>query len=52
MLKKINPTLIEKFVSRRELLFLSSLPVTPNRHRVVEMGYGHLDGPRITFVSG
>ncbi|TVU35011.1 hypothetical protein EJB05_16875, partial [Eragrostis curvula] len=49
MLKKIDPVLIEQFISRRELLFLSSLPVTPNRHRVVEMGYGLSDGPRLTF---
>ncbi|KAK3141749.1 hypothetical protein QOZ80_4BG0337860 [Eleusine coracana subsp. coracana] len=49
ILKQIDPVLIEQFVSRRELLFLSSLPVTPNRHRVVEMGYGLADGPRLTF---
>ncbi|KAL6882669.1 hypothetical protein ACP4OV_011359 [Aristida adscensionis] len=49
LLKKSDPELIKQFVSRRELLFLSCLPVTPNRHRVVEMGYGLSDGPRLTF---
>ncbi|XP_062184129.1 DNA-directed RNA polymerase IV subunit 1 isoform X2 [Phragmites australis] len=49
ILKKIDPELIKQFVSRRELLFLSCSPVTPNRHRVVEMGYGLSDGPRLTF---
>ncbi|CAL5069467.1 unnamed protein product [Urochloa decumbens] len=48
MLKKSDPELIRKFVSRRELLFLSCLPVTPNSHRVVEIGYGLSDG-RLTF---
>ncbi|CAL5015352.1 unnamed protein product [Urochloa decumbens] len=48
MLKKSDPELIQKFVSRRELLFLSCLPVTPNCHRVVEIGYGLSDG-RLTF---
>ncbi|TVU16080.1 hypothetical protein EJB05_39628, partial [Eragrostis curvula] len=49
ILKKVDPVLIEQFISRRELLFLSSLPVTPNPHRVVEMGYGFSDGPRLAF---
>ncbi|XP_025823410.1 DNA-directed RNA polymerase IV subunit 1 isoform X4 [Panicum hallii] len=48
MLKKSDPELIKQFVSRRELLFLSCLPVTPNCHRVVEIGYGLSDG-RLTF---
>jgi hypothetical protein len=50
MLKKSDPELLKRFVSRRELLFLSCLPVTPNCHRVVEIGYGLSDG-RLTFVS-
>uniref|UniRef100_A0A0Q3PPN4 DNA-directed RNA polymerase n=1 Tax=Setaria italica TaxID=4555 RepID=A0A0Q3PPN4_SETIT len=49
MLKKSDPELIKQFVSRRELLFLSCLPVTPNCHRVVEIGYGLSDG-RLTFL--
>ncbi|XP_039826366.1 DNA-directed RNA polymerase IV subunit 1-like isoform X8 [Panicum virgatum] len=48
MLKKSDPELIKQFVSRRELLFLSCLPVTPNCHRVVEIGYG-LSDARLTF---
>jgi DNA-directed RNA polymerase-4 subunit 1 len=51
MLKKSDPELIKQFVSRRELLFLSCLPVTPNCHRVVEIGYGLSDG-RLTFGLG
>ncbi|XP_015696685.1 DNA-directed RNA polymerase IV subunit 1-like [Oryza brachyantha] len=49
MLKKIDPELINQVTPRRELLFLSCLPVTPNCHRVVEMPYGHSDGPRLAF---
>ncbi|KAL5213609.1 hypothetical protein ABZP36_002761 [Zizania latifolia] len=49
MLKKLEPELINQVTSRRELLFLSCLPVTPNCHRVVEMPYGHSDGPRLAF---
>ncbi|KAJ1272495.1 hypothetical protein BS78_06G206000 [Paspalum vaginatum] len=48
MLKKSDPELIKQFVSRRELLFLSCLPVTPNCHRVMEIGYGLSDG-RLAF---
>ncbi|KAF8702518.1 hypothetical protein HU200_032899 [Digitaria exilis] len=48
LLKKSDPELIKQFVSRRELLFLSCVPVTPNCHRVVEIGYGLSDG-RLTF---
>jgi DNA-directed RNA polymerase-4 subunit 1 len=51
MLKKLDPELINQVTRRRELLFLSCLPVTPNCHRVAEMPYGHLDGPRLAFVS-
>ncbi|KAG8065878.1 hypothetical protein GUJ93_ZPchr0004g40059 [Zizania palustris] len=49
MLKKLEPELINQVTSRRELLFLSCLPVTPNCHRVAEMPYGHSDGPRLAF---
>jgi DNA-directed RNA polymerase-4 subunit 1 len=51
MLKQLDPELIHKFASRRALLFLSCLPVTPNCHRVAEMPYGFSDGPRLTYVS-
>uniref|UniRef100_A0A0D9UXT2 DNA-directed RNA polymerase subunit n=1 Tax=Leersia perrieri TaxID=77586 RepID=A0A0D9UXT2_9ORYZ len=49
MLKKLDPELINQITPRRELLFLSCLPVTPNCHRVAEIPYGHSDGPRLTF---
>ncbi|KAM0862551.1 hypothetical protein ACQ4PT_045199 [Festuca glaucescens] len=49
MLKQLDPDLIHKFASRRALLFLSCLPVTPNCHRVAEMPYGFSDGPRLTY---
>uniref|UniRef100_J3M0K5 DNA-directed RNA polymerase subunit n=1 Tax=Oryza brachyantha TaxID=4533 RepID=J3M0K5_ORYBR len=49
MLKKLDPELISHVTPRRELLFLSCLPVTPNCHRVAEMPYGHSDGPRLAF---
>ncbi|XP_051177500.1 DNA-directed RNA polymerase IV subunit 1 isoform X1 [Lolium perenne] len=49
MLKQLDPELIHKFASRRALLFLSCLPVTPNCHRVAEMPYGFSDGPRLTY---
>uniref|UniRef100_A0A0D9W8E5 DNA-directed RNA polymerase n=1 Tax=Leersia perrieri TaxID=77586 RepID=A0A0D9W8E5_9ORYZ len=45
MLKKLDPELIKQIIPRRELLFLSCLPVTSNCHRVAEMPYGHSDGP-------
>jgi hypothetical protein len=48
MLKNLDPELINQVTPRRELLFLSCLPVTPNCHRVAEMQYGHSDGPRMT----
>ena len=51
MLKQLDPELINKFASRRELLLLSCLPVTHNCHRVAEMPYGFSDGPRLTYVS-
>lgn len=49
ILKQLDPELINQFASRRELLFFSCLPVTPNCHRVVEMPYGLSDGPRLAF---
>ncbi|KAF2917453.1 DNA-directed RNA polymerase IV subunit 1 isoform X2 [Oryza sativa Japonica Group] len=49
MLKNLDPELINQVTPRRELLFLSCLPVTPNCHRVAEMQYGHSDGPRLAF---
>lgn len=49
MLKQLDPELIYKFASRRGLLFLSCLPVTPSCHRVAEMPYRFSDGPRLAY---
>lgn len=51
LLKELDPKFIEKFVSRRNSLFLSSIPVTPNCNRVMETMHVFADGPRLTFVS-
>ncbi|WOL10016.1 hypothetical protein Cni_G18770 [Canna indica] len=49
LLKELDPEFIQQFVSRRELLFLSYLPITPNCHRVTETSHVFADGPRLTF---
>uniref|UniRef100_A0ACD5TX97 Uncharacterized protein n=2 Tax=Avena sativa TaxID=4498 RepID=A0ACD5TX97_AVESA len=50
MLKQLDPDLINnKFASRRELLFLSCLQVTPNCHRLAEMPYRFSDGPCLAY---
>ncbi|XP_077234940.1 nuclear RNA polymerase D1A isoform X2 [Tasmannia lanceolata] len=49
LLKGLDPKFIEKFVSRREVLFLSSFPVTPNCNRVTEMNHMHTNGSRLIF---
>lgn len=49
LLKELDPKFIEKFVSRRNSLFLSSIPVTPNCNRVMETMHVFADGPRLTF---
>lgn len=49
ILKQVDLELITKFAPRRELLFLSCLPVTPNRHRVAEMPYRFSDGPSLAY---
>ncbi|XP_020572389.1 DNA-directed RNA polymerase IV subunit 1 isoform X2 [Phalaenopsis equestris] len=49
LLKQLDRDFINQFVSRRELLFLSCLPVTPNSHRIVEVTHALTDGSRISF---
>ncbi|XP_028548583.1 DNA-directed RNA polymerase IV subunit 1 [Dendrobium catenatum] len=49
LLKQLDLDFINQFVSRRELLFLSCLPVTPNSHRIVETTHAFSDGSRISF---
>lgn len=51
LLSELDPEFIQQFVSRRELLFLSYLPITPNCHRVVETSHAFADGPKLSFVS-
>ena len=50
VLKQLDREYIKRFVSRRELLFLPCLTVTPNCHRVMEV-HSYNDGPRLVFVS-
>lgn len=50
LLKQLDREYIKRFVSRRELLFLPCLTVTPNSHRVMEV-HSYNDGPRLVFVS-
>ncbi|XP_039115736.1 DNA-directed RNA polymerase IV subunit 1 isoform X1 [Dioscorea cayenensis subsp. rotundata] len=48
LLKQLDREYIKRFVSRRELLFLPCLTVTPNSHRVMEV-HSYNDGPRLVF---
>ncbi|XP_058104734.1 DNA-directed RNA polymerase IV subunit 1 isoform X2 [Magnolia sinica] len=50
LLKDLDPKFIEKFVPRRELLFLTSFPVTPNCNRVTEAMHLFSDGSRLIFL--
>lgn len=49
LLKKLDPEFIKQFALRRDVLFLSYLPVSPNCHRVVETSHVHADGPQLSF---
>ncbi|XBJ22063.1 hypothetical protein VPH35_000504 [Triticum aestivum] len=50
ILKQLDdPDLISRFVSRRELIYLSCLLVTPNFHRVAELPYEFSDGTRFVY---
>jgi DNA-directed RNA polymerase IV subunit 1 len=51
LLKKLDPEFIKKFISKREWVFLSSIPVTANNHRVSETYPAYADGPLLVFVS-
>ncbi|KAG1354610.1 DNA-directed RNA polymerase IV subunit 1 [Cocos nucifera] len=50
LLKELDPEFIKQFALRRDVLFLSYLPVAPNCHRVVETSYVHADGPQLSFL--
>ncbi|XP_017700627.1 DNA-directed RNA polymerase IV subunit 1 isoform X1 [Phoenix dactylifera] len=49
LLKELDPEFIKQFALRRDVLFLSYLPVSPNCHRVVETSHVHADGPQLSF---
>ncbi|KAJ6794026.1 DNA-directed RNA polymerase IV subunit 1 [Iris pallida] len=48
LLKHLHPETIKKFVPRRELMFLSCVPISPNCQRVMETSHGS-DGPKLSF---
>jgi len=50
-LRELDQEFIKLFVPRRELIFLSCIPVSPNCQRVVETSHIFSDGPRVSFVS-
>uniref|UniRef100_M8BYW7 DNA-directed RNA polymerase n=1 Tax=Aegilops tauschii TaxID=37682 RepID=M8BYW7_AEGTA len=54
ILKQLDdPERISRFVSRRELIYMSCLPVTPKFHRVAELPYEFSDGPCFVYgISG
>lgn len=51
LLKKLDKKIIESLISKRDWIFLSSIPVTANNHRVSETYAAHADGPLLAFVS-
>lgn len=51
LLKKLDKKIIESLISKRDWIFLSSIPVTANNHRVSETYQAHADGPLLAFVS-
>lgn len=51
MLNGADPDFIEKYIGRKNLLYLNCFPVTPNCHRVTEVPYAISSGSRLSFVS-
>lgn len=51
LLKKLDKKIIESLIPKRDWIFLSSIPVTANNHRVSETYQAHADGPLLAFVS-
>ncbi|KAI4315358.1 hypothetical protein L6164_028177 [Bauhinia variegata] len=49
MLKDVDPEFIKKFVSRADILFLNSFPVTPNCHRVSESMHASPNGSGLIY---
>lgn len=50
ILKDVSPRILEALFKRKNAIFLNSLLVTPNRHRVREIGLREI-GLKITVVS-
>lgn len=50
LLSDVDPSFVEKFVSRSDLVSLHSFLVTPNCHRVTEMMHAHANDSRLVFV--
>ncbi|KAJ4746772.1 DNA-directed RNA polymerase subunit [Rhynchospora pubera] len=49
LLKELDPEFIQKFVLNRKWIFLSSIPVTANSHRLSETYPTYADGPLLAF---
>ncbi|KAF3340174.1 DNA-directed RNA polymerase IV subunit 1 [Carex littledalei] len=49
LLKKLDKKIIESLISKRDWIFLSSIPVTANNHRVSETYRAYADGPLLAF---
>ncbi|KAJ3680051.1 hypothetical protein LUZ60_016329 [Juncus effusus] len=49
LLKELDPDFIKKFIKKRGWIFISSIPVTSNNHRVSESHPIYSDGPLLTF---
>ncbi|KAI9076919.1 hypothetical protein K1719_041081 [Acacia pycnantha] len=49
LLSDVDPSFIEKFVSRSDLLFLHSFLVTPNSHRLTEIMHASSNENRLFF---
>ncbi|KAJ3706664.1 hypothetical protein LUZ61_010369 [Rhynchospora tenuis] len=49
LLKEVDPEFIKKFVLNRKWIFLSSIPVTGNSHRLQETFPTYADGPLLAF---
>ncbi|KAI4303490.1 hypothetical protein MLD38_039113 [Melastoma candidum] len=49
LLKDVDPSIIQKFLPNASALFVRCFPVTPNCHRVTEVGHTISHGQRLIF---
>ncbi|KAJ0049670.1 hypothetical protein Pint_16034 [Pistacia integerrima] len=49
LLKNVDQRFIEKFIARKDALFLTCFPITPNSHRVTEVIHGLSNGKQLMF---